>query len=28
MKELVGGHDLTCRVLWVRSVPKVLQASH
>jgi hypothetical protein len=24
-KELAGGHDLTCRVLWVSSVPKVLQ---
>jgi hypothetical protein len=24
-KELAGGHDLPCRVLWVSGVPKVLQ---
>jgi hypothetical protein len=24
-KELACGHDLTCRVLWVSGVPKVLQ---
>jgi hypothetical protein len=24
-KELACGHDLTCRVLWASSVPKVLQ---
>jgi hypothetical protein len=27
MKELSCGHDLTCRLLWISSVPKVLQGA-